>query len=68
MSRALGSVLLRMFGGHGGSPEQDLRERPQQEEMRAEEKPARAARRAKPKPAAPRLSGAFILQACQDCA
>lgn len=39
MSRALGSVLLMMFGGHGGSLEQDLRERPEQE-MLAEEKPA----------------------------
>ncbi|MBU6449850.1 MAG: hypothetical protein KGQ26_09530 [Rhodospirillales bacterium] len=53
MSRALGSVLLRMFGGHGGSPEQDLRERPEQEEMRLEEKPGQAARRAKPRPSSP---------------
>jgi hypothetical protein len=61
MSRALGSVLLMMFGGHGGSREQDLRERPQ-EEIRVEENPAQAPRQAKPKPLAPRLSGPFTIQ------
>ncbi len=55
MSRALGSVLLRMFGGHGSSKEQELRERPQQEETQGKKKPARAARRAKPNPLAQRL-------------
>lgn len=68
MSRALGSVLLMIFGGHGGSLDQDLRERPQQEEMRVEEKPAQAARKAKPKPLAPRPRGPFTFQPCQDCA
>ncbi|MGE4482504.1 hypothetical protein [Acidocella sp.] len=66
MSRALGSVLLRMFGGHGGSPEQDLRERPQQEELRVEESPAQAARKAKPKPLPSRLNGSLLMQPCHE--
>jgi hypothetical protein len=64
MSRALGSVLLMMFGGHGGSREQDLRERPEQE-MRMEEKPVPAPCKAKATPSHPRLIGPFTLQPCR---
>lgn len=66
MSRALGSVLLLMFGGHGGSPEQDLRERPQQEEMQVEEKPAQAACKAAYRPLHPRLAGPFSGKLCRE--
>ena len=63
MSRALGSVLLMMFGGHGGSREQDLRERPEQE-IRVEEKPASAPCKAKAPPSHPRLTGPFMVKPC----
>ncbi len=53
MSRALGYMLLMMFGGHGGSPEQDLRERPE-EEMRVEHRSRHA--RHRPCPCIPALA------------
>ncbi len=63
MSRSLGSVLLMMFGGHGGSREQDLRERPEQE-MRVEEQAASVRRQAAP-PVHPRLFGPFAGKLCR---
>ena len=64
MSRALGYMLLMMFGGHGGSPEQDLRERPEQE-MRVEPPPAPPPHKAPAVPRHPRLGGPFTMKPCR---
>ncbi|GAN81091.1 hypothetical protein SAMN02746095_03859 [Acidocella aminolytica 101 = DSM 11237] len=65
MSRALGNMLLMMFGGHGSSREQDLRELPQ-EKMPVEEHSTVVPRKAKPKPVAPRLIGPLTVMHCHE--
>ena len=64
MSSGLNIVLLMMFGGHGDLPEQDLRERPEQEVL--EEKQAvPAPRQAQAAPLRPRLIGPFAGKICR---
>ncbi|MBU6419965.1 MAG: hypothetical protein KGQ79_09595 [Proteobacteria bacterium] len=52
MSRALGQMLLMMFAGFSGAPEQDLREQPEPQ-VGVEQRPGKTKREAKPSPSSP---------------